>query len=87
MLRWLDRTPESFVPGHDGPAARLPEVPTGRVLRFDTAAIYSALDTRRIERKLTWIGVAREIGGCTAASLTRLAKGGRTAFPDVAASR
>jgi hypothetical protein len=33
---------------------------------------------------MTWKEVAGEIPGSTAASLTRLAKGGRTGFPDVA---
>jgi hypothetical protein len=83
MLRWLGRTPESFVPGHDGPNTPLPEVPPGRILRFDTVAIYSALDAQRGARGLAWSEVAREIGGCGAASLTRLSKGGRTGFPDV----
>lgn len=86
MLRWLHRTPESFVPGCHGPATRdaaLPEVGPDRVLRFDTRAIYAALDARRIARAMTWKQVAQEIGGLNAPSLTHLSKGGRTGFPQV----
>ena len=86
MLRWLDRSPESFVPGHPLAAAaiaRLPGVEPNRILRFDTKAMYDALDRRRVERGLTWSGVAEEIGGIRAAGLTRLGEGGRTTFPQV----
>jgi hypothetical protein len=80
-LRWLDRCPESFVSG--AAETPLPEPPPDRILRFDTRKIYELLDAQRIERNMTWAAVAREIGGLGPASLTRLAKGGRTAFPDV----
>ncbi len=86
MLRWLNRTPESFTRG--GPAARadgaaLPAVGREEILRFDAAALYAALDAQRLERALTWKQVASEIGGISAATLTQLAKGGRTGFPHV----
>jgi hypothetical protein len=84
MLRWLGRAPEEFVPGGARPtAAALPVVQQGQILRFDTAAIYAKLDARRRERGLTWAQVAREVGGLSGAGLTRLARGGRTAFPDI----
>jgi hypothetical protein len=87
MLRWLGRTPESFAPPSNnrtftGPAT-LPEVARGQVLRFDTRAIYLALDAQRISRGITWKQVAQEIGGLNPASLTGLSKGGRTWFPQV----
>lgn len=85
MLRWLGRTPESFVPGHpesESDRARLPQVPSGHIMRFDTKKIHAALDARRIERKMTWMQVGKEIG-VGVSSLTHLAKGGRTAFPQV----
>lgn len=85
MLRWLGRTAESFVPGHpesESQRAQLPRLPTGRILRFDTRKIHAALDARRIERQMTWPQVAREIGA-GASSLTHLARGGRTALPQV----
>jgi hypothetical protein len=86
MLLWLDRTPESFVPGHpwaNAEEARLPRVGAGRILRFDAAAMHAALDARRIEQGTTWTRIAGEIGGIAASGLTRLAKGGRVGFPDV----
>jgi uncharacterized protein YfiM (DUF2279 family) len=83
-LRWLNRTPESFVPGHT-PASDevLPHVESDRILRFDAVAIYKALDAQRATRGLSWPQVAREIGGIAPGSLTRLANGGRVGFPEV----
>jgi len=82
ILRWLRRSPESFVPGSvDG--IGLPDPGPGDILRFDTELIYDALNTRRVEQNLTWREVANEIGDSSVASLTRLAKGGRVAFPSV----
>jgi uncharacterized protein YfiM (DUF2279 family) len=91
MLRWLGRTPESFVPGDpghsgSGPAdasTALPEPGPDRLLRFDTAAVHAALEARRLERGLSWKAVADDIGGTNAASLINLSNGGRTAFPMV----
>ncbi len=86
MLRWLDRTPESFVPSNEQVTERsasLPEVGKDRIIRFDTRAMYVALETQRAERGMTWKQVAAEIGGLQPASLTRLKKGGRVAFPTV----
>src|SRR5215510_2069170 len=58
MLLWLDRAPESFVPGHPGadrPEAQLPRL-TGRgILRFDVPSIYARLDAQRVARRLTWV--------------------------------
>jgi hypothetical protein len=86
MLLWLDRTPESFMPGHQEAAKAeptLPKVGPHQILRFNTKAMHAALNERRIKRGLTWQQVANEIGGCNAPSLTRLAKGGRIGFPHV----
>ena len=86
MLRWLGRTPESFVSDHPraaDAAAALPELAPDRILRFDTRALHAALDAQRSERGLTWKRVADEIGGVTAENLTQLARGGRTSFPQV----
>ncbi len=85
MLLWLKRTPESFVHGHQASGAvgtPLPDVPVDRVLRFDTRKLYAALDAQRVERHLTWAQVAQEVD-LSVSSLTHLAKGGRTAFPQV----
>jgi hypothetical protein len=85
MLRWLNRTPESFVSGvkDSDVDTALPRVRSDQVLRFDAHAVHAALNARRHDRGLTWIQVATEIGGVTASGLTRLQKGGRVAFPGV----
>jgi hypothetical protein len=85
MLRCLKRTPESFVPGHaesGETSARLPEVPAGKVLRFDTKKMHAALEAQRVARGMTWEQVAKEVG-LGASGLKHLANGGRTAFPQV----
>ena len=86
MLVWLDRTPESFIAGFadaDADRYRLRRVENGGILRWDTPALYSALDAQRQALGMTWKDVAREVGGFTPAGLTGLAKGGRTALPGV----
>jgi len=86
VLRWLRRTPESFLLGRDQPPApgeALPEAGPGQILRFDTAAIHAALDARRRERGLTWKEVASEIRGFTPGMLTNLAHGPLIGFPRV----
>jgi Helix-turn-helix len=85
MLRWLGRSPESFIPGPpaSGAGDALPGVEPGYGLRFDAKALFAALNAKRLERSMTWQRVAEEIGGVEAASLTRLARGGRLGFPSV----
>ena len=86
MLKWLDRTPESFVPGFedaDSERFHLRGLARGKVLRRDTKALYSALEEQRQARGMTWKAVAEELGGFTAGMLTSLAKEGRTSFPGV----
>jgi hypothetical protein len=85
MLRWLNRSPESFVPGHrlvDEVSSRLPDVPSNKVLRFDTKKLHAALDAQRVANGMTWVEVAREMG-LSAPMLTHLAKGKRIGFPHV----
>lgn len=85
-LRWLHRTAESFIPGHQKAAteeATWPHVDPHQSLRFDAREMYTALDAQRIERSMTWKQVANEIGGVSPPRLTRLARGGRVAFPEV----
>jgi hypothetical protein len=82
MLRWLDRSPESFVPGREDGEA-LPSVPKNRILRFDATVVFAKLETRRDERGMTWTAVAAEIRGVGAESLTKLANGGRVSFPHI----
>ena len=47
VIRWLDRTPESFMPGHRR-AMRLPAVPSNRILRLDTKRLWAAVEERRL---------------------------------------
>jgi hypothetical protein len=86
MLLWLGRTPESFVPGITDAHSeryRLPDLTTDQVLRWDTRALFLALNSQRAERRMTWAGVARELRGFTPGMLTNLSKGGRVGFPPV----
>lgn len=85
MIRWLDRTPESFVPGSpfaNDAAAKLPDV-SPLVLRMDTKKLHAALNAARIERGLTWKELSREIHGSSVNTLTGLAVNERTGFPNV----
>lgn len=86
MLLWLRRTPESFVPGMTDPGSatfRRPRLARAQILRWDSRALFAALDEQRLERRLTWTAVAREVGGFTPSMLTNLSKGGRVWFPGV----
>jgi hypothetical protein len=62
FLRWLGRTPESFLtpPSTLGDTA-LPDPGPGRRLRWNLRALYDALNARRQERGLTWPELAREL--------------------------
>jgi hypothetical protein len=85
MLLWLGRTPESFAPARaqaDEAACRLPQLSRGQILRWDTKALFNALDARRRERELAWVDVANEVR-FTPGMLRNLARGGRIGFPRV----
>jgi hypothetical protein len=86
LLLWLRRTPESFVPGATDPRSDRfcqPSLTTGQILRWNTEALFAALDAKRRERLVTWAVIAAEIGGFTPGMLTNLSKGGRIGFPRV----
>ncbi|WP_395064451.1 hypothetical protein [Paraburkholderia silvatlantica] len=83
-LAWLGRTPESFLTGPTRlPSTPLPEAGPGRVLRFDTRALHSAVNAQRQERGLTWAQAAVELPGFTESMLTNLAHGPLIGFPRV----
>lgn len=85
-LRWLGRTPESFLSGPPRtptPEEQLPDAGTDRILRFDTRAIYDALQQERLRRGLTWQQVADQLPGFTPGMLTNLANGPLIGFPRV----
>lgn len=73
VLRWLERTPESFLedPPGDLPVPAIPLVGPDRRLRWSLSAIYEALDDRRREQLLTWPQLARVLR-CTPSQLTGL---------------
>jgi len=77
MLIWLDRTPESFLPGKQIPAKGhvLARLSPDRILRFDTRAVFRAMDDIRVERGLSWPQVAEEIRGMNSEQLKRFSKG------------
>jgi len=71
VLRWLGRSPESFVRGY--PAGReiapLPRVGDDRRLRWSLSAVYESLNDARLARSLTWRELARELR-CSESQLT-----------------
>jgi len=83
-LRWLGRTPESFVPGlRDTAQRQIPDDDTGRPA-LDTRAIYQAVNDKRAQEELTWRDVADRLGaGFNPGMLTRLASGTHIGFPRV----
>ena len=86
ILRWLRRSPESFLAGSDAvsrPEEMLPEPGPGRVLRFDTRAMHAVLNEERVRRGLSWKQVAGELPGFSAGMLMNLAQGPLVGFPRV----
>lgn len=86
VLRWLRRTPESFLSGssrNDSPDEQLPDAGLDRILRFDTRALYDALQQERLKRRLTWQQIAAELPGFSPSMLTNLASGPLIGFPRV----
>jgi hypothetical protein len=83
-VRWLGRSPESFVPGLiETTTHAIPDDDSGRPA-LDTHALFLALNERRVTRQLTWRDVAGEVGpGITPAMLTRLDRGTAIGFPRV----
>jgi hypothetical protein len=73
MLRWLGRTPESFLIGAPGEEARfaLPEAGRDRRLRWALKPMYVAMDEKRRAEGLTWSDLAA-ILRCTSNQLTGL---------------
>jgi hypothetical protein len=80
MLRWLDRTPESFLAGWGpGPGSEsgddqrfaLPVTGPDRRLRWALKRLYAAMDEKRRQEGLTWAGLAAVLD-CTPSQLTGL---------------
>jgi hypothetical protein len=74
MLRWLDRTPESFLAGivdGDNPRFALPRAGPDRRLRWSLKLLWAATDEKRRDEGLTW-GQLADLLGCTPSQLTGL---------------
>jgi hypothetical protein len=71
-LRWLDRTPESFLVGAALDAgAPLPACGPDRRPRWDLKALHAALNEARASRGATWAQAAQDLR-CKAGQLTGL---------------
>lgn len=70
FLRWLGRTPESFLVAA-GAGAPLPDCGRAHRPRWNLRALHAALDDERGRRGLTWAAAAAELG-CTPGQLTGL---------------
>jgi hypothetical protein len=81
-LRWLGRSPESFVPGlPEGAGEKVPDDGSGRPA-FDNRAVYRALDQKRTAEGLSWTDVADQLGpGFSATKLKGLEGGPGYHFP------
>jgi hypothetical protein len=79
MVRWLGLSPEAFIRGANRPSASaFPGKLEGSVRRFDTTALYKALDDKRKRERLSWKNVATVLGDHVSPSmLTRLRERGR----------
>jgi hypothetical protein len=73
MLRWLGRTPESFLRGASGDDRRfaLPAAGPDRRLRWALRLLYAAMDEKRRQDGLTWPALAAVLG-CSPGQLTGL---------------
>lgn len=86
LLRWMGDAPESFLqtsPREPLIHERLPHAESNQILRFDTRALYDALDKARMEHRLTWQEVAGELPGFTSSMLTNLKSAPLIGFPRV----
>ena len=73
LLRWLGRAPEEFLAGPtvDVGDVRLPDPGADSRLRWDLVQLHTALNEERQRQRLTWVGLAEQIG-CTSSRLTNL---------------
>jgi hypothetical protein len=61
----------------------LPDPGPSRILRFDTRALYTALEARRLEQGLSWKELAGHLPGFSESTLKNLSTGPLIGFPHV----
>jgi hypothetical protein len=73
MLRWLGRTPESFLQGSADDTTRFALPPAGpdRRLRWSLKLLYATMDEKRRRERLTWPQLGHVLG-CGSNRLTAL---------------
>jgi hypothetical protein len=73
MIRWLGRSPESFLEGgtFDAQRCALPLADADRRLRWSLKLLHATMDEKRLEEGRTWPQLAATIG-CTPNRLTAL---------------
>ena len=73
MLRWLDRTPESFLAGAavEGPGVALPAAGPDRHPRWSLKRLYAVMNEKRLEDGITWSELAATLE-CSPNQLTGL---------------
>jgi hypothetical protein len=73
MLRWLDRTPESFLEGVSqvDPSFALPTAGPDRRLRWSLKLLYETMNAKRLVDGLTWSELAATLE-CSSNQLTGL---------------
>jgi hypothetical protein len=73
MLRWLERTPESFLVGWGSDDGRfaLPAAGPDRRLRWALKRLFASMDEKRRQEGLTWSGLAARLD-CTPSQLMGL---------------
>jgi transcriptional regulator with XRE-family HTH domain len=82
LVRWLGEKPERYIAGDTRALGFKPAGPKlisyGKHLRFNTKALFIAIDDLRRSRRMNWSDVAAEIGrGVTPSMLAHLRVGGR----------
>jgi len=86
VLRWLGCSPEDFLAGRLGQSSdneKLLRAAPNQIPRFDTRAMYEALDVERRRRGISWREVASELPGFTPNMLANLRSGPLIGFPRV----
>lgn len=75
LLRWLGRSPESFMPGvSDKPEYAIPDVGHFAV-RWSMPALWEAVDARRIELGMSWHQVGDELNWPTVKAFKKIKYG------------